>query len=146
MGYFITKHSFYTSKKDPISPPSQYDGKPCATCTRKPHLKSFSKKWHSYKESERTQGNHFEEQISKIRLPEMGVCLPELLPDSETRFENLVKKKKRKRIIKLKRSAYIQSMWRLFFVLPTAHEGTWGSENGAVSIHCEVKKKQPKLT
>lgn len=39
VGYFITKHSFHTSKKDPICPPSQYDGKPCATCTRKPHLK-----------------------------------------------------------------------------------------------------------
>lgn len=41
VGYFITKHSFYTSKKDPVSPVSQYDGKPCATCTRKPHLKGF---------------------------------------------------------------------------------------------------------
>lgn len=89
VGYFVTKHSFYTSKKDPASPPLQYDGKPCATCTREPHLKSLFKKWHSYKESERMQGVHFEEQISKIRLPETGVCFSKLLPETKARFENV---------------------------------------------------------
>lgn len=88
VGYFITKHSFYTSKKDPPDPPPHLptqDGTSCAMCTRKtqaPILKGSLKKKEmalAQRESERMQGIHFKAWISTIRLPETRASVSKLL-------------------------------------------------------------------
>lgn len=78
-GWDISLQSIHFThlRKTPYVPPRSMMESPAPRVPENPILKGFFFfffKWHSYKESERMQEIHFEEQISKIRLPETGVC------------------------------------------------------------------------